>query len=149
MDPDTPPRGRPLRLDPNAEIARPDVPAFLARPPGSSVYHGFPVLDDVEVEGFRFGMISDFEAKPGMGAGDAFVVAPDGSRAGLVWEVSDVSYVEAVCPIERDRWGVWAVAFPYPMRSRVDVRRNLQAVLPDLKDKWETWRSQFSASSEG
>jgi hypothetical protein len=52
------------------------------------VYHGFPVLPDVEVDGFRLGMISDWEAQPAT-EGDAFLIAPDGSRAGLVWEVAE------------------------------------------------------------
>jgi len=45
-----------------------------------------PILDDVEVDGFRLGMITDWETQPDV-CGDAFVVAPDGSQAGLVWEV--------------------------------------------------------------
>jgi hypothetical protein len=52
----------------------------LARPPEAPVYHGFPILDDVEVDGFKFGMITDFEAEPASD-GDAFAVAPDGKRA--------------------------------------------------------------------
>jgi hypothetical protein len=28
------------------------------------VYHGFVVLEDVSVEGFTFGAITDFEAEP-------------------------------------------------------------------------------------
>jgi hypothetical protein len=47
------------------------------------VLHSFPILDDVEVDGFTFGVITDFEAEPASD-GDAFVVAPGGSRAGLV-----------------------------------------------------------------
>jgi hypothetical protein len=79
-------QGHPLALGPNARSASPTEPAFIARPEGAPVYHGFQVLPDVVVEGFTFGTITDFEAGP-CDAGDAFVIAPDGSRAGLVWEV--------------------------------------------------------------
>jgi hypothetical protein len=38
------------------------------------------ILDDVTAEGFTLGKITDFEAEP-CDEGDAFVIAPDGSRA--------------------------------------------------------------------
>jgi hypothetical protein len=79
-------KGKPLAIDRNAISASSTEPAFVARPKGALVYHGFVVLEDVSVEGFTFGAITDFEAEPS-DTGDAFVVAPDGSRAGLVWEV--------------------------------------------------------------
>ena len=54
--------GRPLAIDHNAHSASPTEPAFIARPEGTPVYHGFVVLDDVTVEGFTLGKITDFEA---------------------------------------------------------------------------------------
>lgn len=81
-------KGRPLAVDPNTASDSPTERALIARPAGAPVYHGFQVLEDVVVEGFTFGKITDFEAEPRQ-EGDAFVVAPDNSRAGLVWEVAD------------------------------------------------------------
>ena len=133
------PRGRPLRLDPTAVSAQPGAPAFVAPPAGAPAYYGFPVLEDVEVEGFRFGMITDWETEPDV-CGDAFVVAPDDSRAGLVWEVHDPPYFEEVCRPDPGRWGVWAVTFPLPMSSRENARRNLAAILPPLRERWQAWR---------
>jgi hypothetical protein len=131
--------GRPLRIDPDAESAVPGEPAFAARPARAPVYHGFVVLDDVEVDGFRLGMITDWESEPA-DRGDAFVVAPDDSRAGLDWEVwPGARRIERVCEFSSDRWGVWYVAFPYPMDSRANARRNLAHVLPDLRLRWESW----------
>jgi hypothetical protein len=100
------------------------------------------VLDGVEVEGFSFGMITDFEADPSP-EGDAFVVAPDGSRAGLVWEVAEESAFAEAGPLEPGRWGVWAVTFPHPMTSRDNARRNLQTIVPELRRQWETWRERY------
>ena len=129
-------RGRPLALDPEAPTARAGVPAFLARPAGAPVYHGFPLLEDVEVNGFVLGKISDFEAEP-MECGDAYVVGPDGRRAGLVWEVGSGPRLEEVLPPDAGRWGVWAVWFSRPMRTRDDARANLAEILPLLRPHWE------------
>ena len=82
-------------LDPFAQSGSQTEPAFIARPAGAPVYHGFGVLNDVVVGGFTFGKITDFEIKP-CNEGDAFVVAPDNSRAGLVWEISDKSYFQEI-----------------------------------------------------
>lgn len=135
-------RGRPLAVDSKAKSASPTEPAFVARPQGTPVYHGFIVLDDVTADGFTFGKITDWEAEP-CEAGDAFVIAPDGSRAGLVWEVCNPPYFREVMPIEADRWGVWAVGFAMPMDSHENARRNLESILPQLKSRWAEWKSRF------
>ena len=103
--------GKPLAVDRHAASASPTEPAFVARPSGAPVYHGFRVLEDVTVEGFTFGAITDFEMEL-CETGDAFVVAPDGSRAGLVWEVGAARDIEQVLPLELERWGVWAGLVP-------------------------------------
>ncbi len=135
--------GRPVAIDPNAVSASPTKPAFLARPEGAPVYHGFQILSDVVVEGFTLGKITDFEAEITT-TGDAFVVAPDDSRAGLVWEVSAKVYFDEVMGLAPNRWGVWAVSFPYPMTSRENIRRNFESILPELKREWERWRREYA-----
>lgn len=134
-------QGLPVRLDPEAKSAEKDKPAFLARPAEAPVYHGFPILDDVEVEGFRLGMISDWEAEPS-DWGDAFLVAPDDSRCGLIWEVTDQPYVSAEpsVPENETRWGVWNVGFPNPMDSPENARQNIAFVLEELRPRWDRWR---------
>jgi hypothetical protein len=62
MSKDEEPKGKPVAIDPNAISASPTKPAFVAPPKGAPVYHGFVVLEDVSVEGFTFGAITDFEA---------------------------------------------------------------------------------------
>jgi hypothetical protein len=134
-----------VRIDPDAESADPELPAFLARPDGSPVYHGFPILDSVEVDGFRLGMITDWEAEPS-DWGDAFLVAPDDSRCGLIWEVTDWPYVsvESRVPANETRWGVWNVGFPNAMDSTENARRNIAFVLQELRPRWERWRESRS-----
>ena len=131
--------GSPLGLDPLAESASQTEPAFIARPAGAPVYHGFEVLVDVVVGGFTFDKITDFEHEI-CDEGDAFVVAPDNSRAGLVWEISEKSYFQEISAPDAERWGVWGVAFPNAMTSRENVRKNLGTILPELKSRWKEWR---------
>lgn len=140
---DDAPHGRPLAVDKSAESASHDKPAFLARPATAPVYHGFVVLDDVVVDGFTLGKITDFEALP-CSEGDAFVIAPDNSRAGLVWEVCDKPYFEQMLPPESSRWGVWGVGFMLPLTNRENARKNLAAILPELKSRWAKWKSEFT-----
>jgi hypothetical protein len=132
--------GRTIAVDADATSAETSLPAFIARPDDAPVYHGFPVLDDVEVDGFKLGVITDIDPEQG-DTGDAFVVAPDNSRAGLVWEVADEPYFEQVSPPEPTRWGVWGVGFMRPMCTQDDARRNLAAILPELRLRWEAWRA--------
>lgn len=143
--------GHPLAVDVTAASASENLPGFLAKPKGSPVYHGFRILSDIVVDGFTFGMITDFEAER-CSDGDAFVVAPDNSRAGLVWQITQKHTFAEVCPLAPERWGVWEVSFPFLMSTRENVRRNLQAILPELKPKWEHWRRTFGTAdsrSEG
>jgi hypothetical protein len=132
--------GRPLAIDEEAQSTSPGVPGFLAKPSGAPVYHGFRILSDVVVDGFTFGAITDFELEP-CDEGDAFVVAPDNSRAGLVWEVARWETFAELYPMDENRWGVWAVSFPFPMTSRQNATLNLKAILPLLKPKWDEWRA--------
>ena len=131
--------GRPLAVDPTASSASDSLPGFLAKPSDAPVYHGFRVLDDVVVDGFTLGTITDFEAEPSA-KGDSFVVAPDNSRAGLVWEISAEPCFEKICDETPNGSGLWAVSFPFPMTSRENAKANLAVILPLLKPRWETWR---------
>jgi hypothetical protein len=140
---DNMPKGRPLAIDSTAKSASPTEPAFLSPPEGAPGYHGFVILDDVVADGFTLGKITDFEAGP-CDEGDAFVIAPDGSRAGLVWEVCDPRYFQEVRAIEISRWGVWGGGFRLPMNSRENARRNLESILPELKLRWAAWKSRFT-----
>jgi hypothetical protein len=135
-------KGRPMAPDPKAVSATSHAPAFVTPPAGAPVYHGFQVLEDVVVDGFTLGKITDFEAET-CAEGDAFVLAPDNSRAGLVWEVGEAVSISEVLPIETGRWGVWGVTFPYAMDGRENARRNLKLIVPELKLKWEEWRRKF------
>jgi len=130
------PEGLPLALDADAESADPSLPAFLARPEGAPVYHGFPVLADVVVDGFTLGLISDsFASRSGWG--DAFVIAPDGRRAGLVWESGGERYFQILSGAEPGRWGVFGVGTEHAPTSTTDALLFLRELAPRLREEWE------------
>ena len=129
-------KGRPLRLDPSAESADPGQPAFLSRPEGAPVYHGFPLVPESETEGWLYGAISEYDSTTPQTEGDGFVVAPDGSRAGIVWATDTESFYEISPPTE-GRWGVYGVCFPEPVSSVDDLVANFRAVLPSLQARFE------------
>jgi hypothetical protein len=95
-------------LDPTATTADADLPAFMTPPASANVYHGFPLLEQTRREGWCLGAITDpFEpdTPEGCTIGDLFVEAPDGSRAGLVWNVDPQPRYAVVRPPEGRRWG--------------------------------------------
>jgi hypothetical protein len=125
--------GRPLRLDSAAESSNPELPAFLARPAGAPAYHGFPLVEETRTDDWCFGAITEFSDPSGCEAGDGFVVAPDGSRAGLVWQVGDFEIAE-VCPPDEKRWGVYSVPFAKRVRNTADLADCFRLLLPRLKE---------------
>ncbi len=136
-------RSRAIVVDHVAESGGSTLPAFLAKPKGAPVYHGFKIFDDIVIDGFTFGAITDFEAHHS-NEGDAFVIAPDNSRAGLVWTHTREPRFVQLCAPSEDRWGVFEVAFPYEMTSRENVKLNLETIVPQLRPRWEQWRQDAS-----
>ena len=127
---------KPLKLDVTAKSANPTLPAFLSRPEGAPVYHGFSLIEETRTDGWCFGAITEYADPDGCEGGDGFVVAPDGSRAGLVWEVGTQEMEEVLAPDE-GRWGVYAVWFPRAVRTVDDLAFNFRHVLPELQKKYK------------
>jgi hypothetical protein len=100
---------------------------------GVPVYHGFMVVPETLTDGWCLGVISGQEDPEGSTSGDAYVVAPDGSSAGLVWEVGDEPMVQ-ILPPDSERWGIYAISFPHPVRNAEDLASAFRSVLPALKE---------------
>lgn len=132
-----PPKSRPLKLDLTAESASLELPAFLARSEGAPAYHGFPIVSETITDGWCLGTITEYAMPDGCDSGDAFVVAPNGSRAGLVWDVGEGEPVE-ICAPDDLRWGVYQVWFPQTVRTTDDLVVCFRAVLPQLQKIYET-----------
>ena len=125
-----------MALDPTAESANPDLPAFLARPAGAPPYHGFPILEGVQIDGWRLGLITDSIGTDDTW-GDAYLIAPDGRRAGLVWQLGQPSsFTELIGP-EKGRFGVFEVAVGAGPTSLGRAKEFLTAVLPPIRDAWD------------
>ena len=133
------PRSKPLQLDSSAQSASPSQPAFLAKPPGAPAYHGFPLIEATRTDGFCYGAITKFEEPEGCCEGDGFVEAPDGSRAGLVWQVGKGEMRQVLAPDDK-RWGVWGVWFPKPVKNVDDLTMNFRHILPALKETYQKIR---------
>ena len=141
-------RGNPMRFDPDAESADPDLPGFLARPADAPVYHGFPILEESRTpDGWRFGIISDPDCPEGRDRGDAFVVAPDNSRAGLIWYVGPPKISLSLKP-GSDRWGVYCIGLTRPVRSEAELVKQLRAWLPDLRSRHARWIANQSRARD-
>jgi hypothetical protein len=126
-----------LVQDKNSPPSQKDQPFFI-RNKGEKAYTGFPLIPETEADGFIFGAISDFlqpDGPEGCITGDGYVQAPDGSRAGLVWQVGDISLSPLLEP-DQKRWGVYNVWFPKPIKIMEDLVFNFKEVLPLLKEQY-------------
>jgi hypothetical protein len=132
---------RALKLDTTAASADSSLPAFLSRPDDAPVYHGFPLVPETETDGWYYGAITEFEDSDGCESGDGYVLAPDGSRAGIVWNVGQRD-LETVCAPDESRWGVYEVWFPRAVKTVDDLVSNFRSVLPALKSKYLEIKSQ-------
>ncbi|MEO7715188.1 MAG: hypothetical protein ABIY70_03220 [Capsulimonas sp.] len=102
-------------------------------------YDSFPLIEETNTDGWRYGAITEFiepEYPEGCTSGDGFVEAPDGSRAGIVWDM-DTEGVHGIEPPGGNRWGVWEVGFPRPIQTIDDLVFNFRHVLPELQKKHE------------
>jgi hypothetical protein len=98
------------------------------------------VVPESEIDGWLYGAITDFETGESQTEGDGFVVAPDGSRAGVAWALDTDEFYEIVPPTE-GRWGVYGVRFPNPVRSVDDLVANFRAVLPLFQERFRQLNS--------
>lgn len=99
-------------------------------------YQRFALVEETSTDGWRLGTITGFVDQSW---GDAFVEAPDGSRAGLVW-VLDSSEFKMLQSADEKCWGVYQVAFPNRMADIGSLVENFRAVLPKLREAYDTSR---------
>jgi len=136
-------RKKRLVEDPLAESSDPNRPPFIAPPPGSKPYHGFYLVPEITFDGFTYGAITDFlepDAEQGCTYGDGFVEGPDGTRAGIVWEVSDQLTHSTIQEPDENRWGVYHITVPKAVNSFDDMRGNFALMLPILKEHYQQTR---------
>ena len=86
-------------------------------------------------DGFTLGMSVSYGDR-----GDAWVRAPDGGVAGLVWETGSPAYFrQLIAPDPAGRWGTYAVRLDLPLTTDGEAEAYLRALLPELIPLWRAW----------
>jgi hypothetical protein len=94
-------------------------------------YDGYPLIPETETDGFTYGAITPLGQNPQRGAG--YLQGPDGSRAGLQWELTDSPYIMRIEGPDGERWGVYRLGFTRPVTTAADLLANLREALPKLR----------------
>ncbi len=104
--------------------------------------HRYP---QAEADGFTLRMYVSYDD-----CGDAWVRAPDGGIAGLIWETGHPPYFKEAIPADPDgRWGTFAVQLPLPLTTDAEAAEYLRALLPELRPRWEEWLRGREQSEQG
>lgn len=88
-------------------------------------------------------MITELDGPEGNDGGDAFVVAPDDGRAGIVWPTG-LAEMEVVLAPDDGRWGVYGVPISRPVRTPAERMAELAAWLPALRRRHAAWADRPS-----
>lgn len=96
-----------------------------------AAYQGYPLMPETEMDGFTYGAITPLGGRQDSGAG--FLQGPDGSRAGLQWELSDGPFIMKLEGPGPDSWGLYRVGFTTPVATVADLLENLKPLLPKLR----------------
>ncbi|MEO6939832.1 MAG: DUF2283 domain-containing protein [Candidatus Kapaibacterium sp.] len=103
------------------------------------LYSGWSIIPETCIDGWCYGAITDFIDPEGCRDGDGFIQAPDGSRAGLVWdynEQADTSIIQEIPTSRENGWGLYQVYFPKPVRTLQDMCDCFAAILPGLRERY-------------
>lgn len=91
-------------------------------------------------DGFTLGMFVSYDD-----CGDAWVEAPDGGIATLIWETGELAYViEYIVPDPNGRWGTCQVQLPLPLTIDDEAAGLPPGLLPHLVPRWEAWAQSRS-----
>lgn len=70
--------------------------------------------------------------------GDAWVKAPDGGVAGLIWETGEPPYFKISIPADpAGRWGTLAVQLPLPLTTEDHAAAYVRVLLADPIPHWQ------------
>ena len=132
-----------MLLDSDAKSTDSSKPAFISPPPGSKPYYGFPLIKETTTDGFTMGSITDFlekDSDEGCTIGDAFIEGPDGTRAGITWEVGKEFLFTTIIEPDSDRWGVYFFTVIEAVNSLPDFNNNFSLMLPKIKQLYQQTR---------
>jgi len=110
-------------------------------------YHGFPLIEETLTDGWCFGAVTEFLEPGGCSDGDGYVEAPDGSRAGLVWDVepdADDTVLEITPAENKDDWGLYQVFFSKRVTVLQDMIDNFREALPSIQSAYNDVQTKFT-----
>jgi hypothetical protein len=96
------------------------------------------------VDGFELGMFVASDER-----GDAWIKAPDGSIATLIWQTGEPSYFTVSIEPNETRWGTFTVQLPLPLTNDDEAGSYLAGLLPELRPRWQAWMRERGDSSPG
>ena len=118
-----------------AEKRKQEAEAASADLPPGDRYDGFPVVEETRTDGWCYGAVTEFnypECHPnGCESGSGYVVAPDGSRIGLIWSIG--TFAAKWVRFDDQTPGVYEVAFPKQVKNLHDLVECFRSVVPQLQ----------------
>jgi hypothetical protein len=139
-------------VDPAAPTSEASKPAFMTPPPGSKPYHGFPLIEETRWHGWCYGAVTDFleaDSEAGCSIGDGFVEAPDGSRAGLMWNVDPEPKFAVVEGPSGSRWGLFHFTIPEAIASVRDLQQTFWRMVPVLEQLYQRLHPPVARQADG
>lgn len=105
-------------------------------------YFGSSVVPGVDVDGWRLGLYTgpDLDSDDPVDAGDAYLVAPDGRRCGIVWSIQQPTFFVILLGDQGDRFGVFEVACEHGPTTTPEARLFVRDLLPHVRPLWEARR---------
>ena len=80
------------------------------------------------------------DSDEGCTIGDAFIEGPDGTRAGITWEVGKEFLFTTIIEPDSDRWGVYFFTVIEAVNSLPDFNNNFSLMLPKIKQLYQQTR---------
>ena len=119
-----------------AEYSRANAPKIVAR-----------VVEETRTEdGWAMESFGSIDPVKGSSQGNGYVVAPDGSRAAIMWRVGEGANLEYQ-PQDSDLWAIYKISFPKPVFNAPDLAANFGRILPDLRARYEVRRAERASAA--
>ena len=109
-----------------------------------TICSSFDLIEESMTEGWRIGAITEYLEENACLDGDAFVEAPDGSRAFVFWETG-IGKTVTDARAGSNNWGVYNVFVPKPVKTTEDFIENFRSILPELKELYDQTKKKTKA----
>ena len=121
------------------------VTPYIYPLPGGVNAHVHDLYEHLVAHGHDVRIISSVHGAQRQSEGDiirlgyGFSVPTNGSVGTLIWETGEPAYFKVSIEPNEARWGTYAVQLPLPLKSDDDAAAYLEALLPELRGRWQRW----------